>query len=266
MGLMILLLESFLVKKLSARNRKDLDDVSEKTGIQVRSCRRQFDNIKRVYKIVEDSSGDLVKCIQSTFLLSDDLARKYASVAYLTSNRFETNKKKLLFLKFEDFLYCANLMICNWSCPKPDCSYEETAFDIDREFLQDLRELKQVLERESYDELKSYTLGALRLKIADRSYKDIESNFKSYTRAFVNIAYGLNHSKDLKDLFIDIVEKFVEPLRQARWTESDVKKYLETYTVGGSRIQIYKNDPHRHEVWERYLSNMSKFIVKMYHT
>ena len=37
----------FLGKKLSTRNRKDLDDVSEKTGISLRSCRRQFDNIKQ---------------------------------------------------------------------------------------------------------------------------------------------------------------------------------------------------------------------------
>ena len=36
----------FLGKKLSSKNRKDLDDVSEKTGISLKSCRRQFDNIK----------------------------------------------------------------------------------------------------------------------------------------------------------------------------------------------------------------------------
>ncbi len=37
----------FLGKKLSTKNRKDLDDVSEKTGVSLRSCRRQFDNIKQ---------------------------------------------------------------------------------------------------------------------------------------------------------------------------------------------------------------------------
>ena len=30
--------------------RKDLDEVSEKTGVSLKSCRRQFDNIKRIFK------------------------------------------------------------------------------------------------------------------------------------------------------------------------------------------------------------------------
>ncbi len=37
----------FLGKKLNTKNRKDLDDVSEKIGVSLRNCRRQFDNIKQ---------------------------------------------------------------------------------------------------------------------------------------------------------------------------------------------------------------------------
>ncbi|XP_035214059.1 acidic fibroblast growth factor intracellular-binding protein-like isoform X2 [Stegodyphus dumicola] len=233
-------IREFLGKKLSARNRKDLDDVSEKTGIQIKSCRRQFDNVKRVYKIVEDSSGELVKSIRSTFLLSECLARKYAAIAYLTSNRFETSKKKLQYLTFDDFLFCANWMMCNWSCPKPDCSYEETAMEIDREFLQDLRELKQILEKDTFDELKAYVLSSLRSKLPDRTYSDLDANFKSFTRTFVNIAYGLNHSKEVRDLFVDIVEKFIEPLRQGRWSEKDLQKFLEVYTSSASHMQLFR--------------------------
>ncbi|GBM01904.1 Acidic fibroblast growth factor intracellular-binding protein [Araneus ventricosus] len=76
-------IREFLGKKLSARNRKDLDDVSEKTGIQVKSCRRQFDNVKRVYKVVEDSSCELVDSIRVTFLLSENLARSVISVHFI---------------------------------------------------------------------------------------------------------------------------------------------------------------------------------------
>ena len=39
-----------LGRKLNSKLRKDLDEVSEKTGIFVRACRRQFDNIKKVFK------------------------------------------------------------------------------------------------------------------------------------------------------------------------------------------------------------------------
>ena len=37
-----------LGRKLTSRLRKDLDEIADKTGVSLRSCRRQFDNIKRV--------------------------------------------------------------------------------------------------------------------------------------------------------------------------------------------------------------------------
>ena len=38
-------------KKLSSRFRRDLDELAEKTGVSLKSCRRQFDNVKRVFKV-----------------------------------------------------------------------------------------------------------------------------------------------------------------------------------------------------------------------
>ena len=38
-----------LGRKLNSKLRKDLDEVSEKTGIFVRACGRQFDNIEKVF-------------------------------------------------------------------------------------------------------------------------------------------------------------------------------------------------------------------------
>ncbi|GIY80523.1 acidic fibroblast growth factor intracellular-binding protein B [Caerostris extrusa] len=185
---------------------------------------------------------------------------------YLTSNRFETNKKKLHYLTFDDFLYCANWMMCSWCCPKTDCSFEETSLEMDREFLLDLRDLKQVLDRDIYDDLKAYVLGVMKSKLPDKIYADLDSNLKSFTRAIVNIAYGLNHSKEARDLFADIVEKFVEPLRQSRWSERDVRNFLETFTAAAGHTHLFKSDLHLLEVWERYMSIMCRFIVKMYHS
>lgn len=56
-----------------------MDEVAEKTGITLKSCRRQYDNVKRVFKIVEDLPGSLTTNIKQHFLLSDDLA-KYAII------------------------------------------------------------------------------------------------------------------------------------------------------------------------------------------
>jgi len=52
-----------------------MDEVAEKTGITLKSCRRQYDNIKRVFKIVEDLPSSLAGNIKQHFLLSEDLAK-----------------------------------------------------------------------------------------------------------------------------------------------------------------------------------------------
>jgi hypothetical protein len=41
--------------------------------------------------------------------------RQYAAIVFIANNRFETGKKKLSHLTFEDFVFCANQMITNWS-------------------------------------------------------------------------------------------------------------------------------------------------------
>lgn len=74
-------IRELLGKKLSSRHRKDLDEVSEKTNVTLKSCRRQFDNIKRVFKMVEELPGNLMQNIKCNFLLSDELSR-YSFVAF----------------------------------------------------------------------------------------------------------------------------------------------------------------------------------------
>ena len=66
-------------KKLSSRLRKDLDEICEKLasvdktvigcgtvpGIRLKSARRQFDNVKRVFKTIEEMAGDYVTNIKN---------------------------------------------------------------------------------------------------------------------------------------------------------------------------------------------------------
>lgn len=68
-------MRELLGKKLTSRHRKDLDEVAEKTNINLKSCRRQFDNVKRIFKVVEEMPGSLVQNIQKYFLLSEELAK-----------------------------------------------------------------------------------------------------------------------------------------------------------------------------------------------
>ncbi|CAM1154855.1 FIBP (predicted) [Pycnogonum litorale] len=197
-----------LGKKLTSRNRKDLDEVNEKTNVTLKSCCRQFDNIKRVFKAVEEMVGSLIINIQQNFLLSDELAREYAALVFITNQRFETSKKKLQYLTFKDFLQCADLIIKNWSCRcLNECRFGDTDVDIDRMFLRDLREVKSLLERDNIEEYRYLVVQSLHAKSSDKVASDVDANFKIISRTMVNIAYGLNHSKEVRDIFIDLVEK-----------------------------------------------------------
>ena len=57
--------------KLSQRQRKELDEVSEKTQVRLRSCRRQFDNIKRISRAIEEHKN--VNVFKEIFLLEDKM-------------------------------------------------------------------------------------------------------------------------------------------------------------------------------------------------
>jgi len=74
-----LLCREIVGKKLSSRLRKDLDEICEKitsidrnassyggnmTGLRIKSARRQFDNVKRVFKTIEEMAGDYVTNIK----------------------------------------------------------------------------------------------------------------------------------------------------------------------------------------------------------
>uniref|UniRef100_A0A4X2JUK2 FGF1 intracellular binding protein n=1 Tax=Vombatus ursinus TaxID=29139 RepID=A0A4X2JUK2_VOMUR len=195
-----------LGKKLSKGTKKDLDDISTKTGVTLKSCRRQFDNFKRVFKVVEEMRGSLAGNIQQHFLLSDRLARDYAAVVFFANNRFETGKKKLQYLTFGDLAFCAELMIQNWTPGAVDSQVDDMDVDLDKEFLQDLKELKVlVADKDLLDLHKSLVCTALRGKLS--IFPEMEANFKNLSRGLVNIASKLTHTKDVRDLFVDLVEK-----------------------------------------------------------
>jgi hypothetical protein len=64
---------------------------------------------------------------------------------FIAGNRFETNKRKLHYLSFNDFYNCAHSMMTHWTSPIVD---EDSTADVEREFLMDLRDLRLLLDRE----------------------------------------------------------------------------------------------------------------------
>lgn len=137
-----------LGKKLSSRYRKDLDEVADRTGIRLKSCRRQFDNVKRIFKSVEELPGSVTNNIKQSFLLPDELARKYSVIVFIACLRFETAKRRLQYLDFSDFFECAQAIMTYWTYTYQHSGPEYYDTEMDREFLLDLREIRSLLDKE----------------------------------------------------------------------------------------------------------------------
>ncbi|XP_077997432.1 acidic fibroblast growth factor intracellular-binding protein-like [Glandiceps talaboti] len=254
-----------LGKKLSSKNRKDLDDISDKTNVKLRSCRRQFDNFKRVFKMVEDMEGPMFKNIRVHFLVSEKLAKQYAAIVFFANNRFDTGKKRLQYLTVPDFTFCADEMIDHWTAGSVDSKVDIDA-DFDRDFLQELRDLKILLDRDMGDVHKGLVCSAIQDKMSEKVYADMESNFKALSRGVINIAVGMIHSKDLRDFFNDVVERVIDPCRQAGWTPENVKSFLEVYESSCHQIEYFKRQPRLLAVFKRYMDTFTRCILRMYHS
>uniref|UniRef100_A0A674ASM7 Fibroblast growth factor (acidic) intracellular binding protein b n=1 Tax=Salmo trutta TaxID=8032 RepID=A0A674ASM7_SALTR len=234
-----------LGKKLSKGTKKDLDDISCKTAITLKSCRRQFDNFKRVFKVVEELKGPLVENIQRHFLLSDTLARDYAAIVFFANSRFETGKRKLQYLSFQDFAFCAGQLISYWTIGAVDSMVEDMDVDLEKEFLHELKDLKVLVnDKDMMDQHKMY-----------------DGCKHNLSRALINLASKLTHTKDVRDLFIDLVEKFIEPCRYDRWTVAEITLFLTHYTNAAHCLGTFRHQM----IWDRYMGVIKSCILQMYH-
>uniref|UniRef100_A0A069DT76 Putative acidic fibroblast growth factor intracellular-binding protein n=1 Tax=Panstrongylus megistus TaxID=65343 RepID=A0A069DT76_9HEMI len=253
-------IRELLGKKLSSRYRKDLDEVSEKTGVSLKSCRRQFDNVKRIYKMVEDMQGSVIQNIRNLFLLPEDLAKRYGTVVLLACLRLETGKKKLQYLTFRDLYECSVAIMSSWTYPVGTSDHDD--IDLDREFLLDLRDIRTLLEKEK--EHKHLVCSKLRPELLDKAYQELEFNFKNYSRSIITIGCNLHRTRELRMLFVELVEKCIDPWRQVSWSVSDLTAFLDAYTHCALQLDCLRENDTK-TAWERYMSVLKICLIKMYH-
>ena len=188
----------------------------------------------------------------------------FSPQVFIINHRFElTGKRKLNYVTFGDITHCAQGMMERWT-PR---GRDDGDADLDRDFLMDLRELKALAERDALEEHKSAVVGALKgKKIEERSLLDLEANFKNYSRALIHIASGLNHGKEARDIFVDIVEKIVEPARNARWIYADLSRFLAQYETSAKEMLVVANNNKLYSVLDRFLTTMTACILRLYHS
>ncbi|XP_011497797.1 PREDICTED: acidic fibroblast growth factor intracellular-binding protein [Ceratosolen solmsi marchali] len=248
-------------KKLTSKNRKDIEEVGEKTGVSLKSCRRQFDNVKRVFKAVEDLPGSLVTNIKQHFLLPEELAKRYAAVVFIICLRFEMNKRKLQFLTFPDLYHCANCMMSLWTYQFTGSEYFDT--DLDREFLLELPECRILLENEKHH--KHLVCIKLKPMLLERIYQELDLNFRTYSRAIIGIACNLHRTRELRFFFLELVERCIEPWRQVNWSHTDLRNFLGTFTQCALDMDVLRENELR-DAFDRYMKVLTSCLLRMYHT
>ncbi|CAM9808393.1 unnamed protein product [Ascophyllum nodosum] len=108
-----------LGKKVTSKTRKDLDDVSDLTGVPLRSCHRQYDNIRRLLSNLEDSSAlphmSVAKEVREKVGLPLGLAAKYTAVVFLLHLRFQiySSRRSTAHLTADD-LCCSAMGLLNY--------------------------------------------------------------------------------------------------------------------------------------------------------
>uniref|UniRef100_A0A8D8KW31 Acidic fibroblast growth factor intracellular-binding protein n=1 Tax=Culex pipiens TaxID=7175 RepID=A0A8D8KW31_CULPI len=250
-------------KKFSSRNRKDLDEVAEKTGVRLKSCRRQFDNIKRIFKAVEDIPGNTTTNIKQQFLLPDELAQKYAAVVFIACLRFETTKRKLQYLNFRDFFECAQAIMTSWTYTYQHAGPDYYDTEMDKEFLLDLREIRYLLEKEK--EIKCLVTMRLKPTMLDRVFQEIDSNFRSYWRSIITIAGGLHRTRELRQLFLELTERLIEPWKQNNWSKDHVTQFMKCLTQSVLDMEVPRDNQDIRCLWDRYMQVVTVCLLKMYH-
>ncbi|GAM18980.1 hypothetical protein SAMD00019534_021550, partial [Acytostelium subglobosum LB1] len=139
------LMRELIGRKLTSGQRRDLDDTSEKLRIRLINSERQFDNLKRISRIVfGDNRSSSIDIIMNEFSLSRELAMKYVKVLFLCFHRFDLSHKRVVGLSTNELMKAAEIVMSNWGDPA-----RLFYMELDIKLKEDVRDLKVYLSKES---------------------------------------------------------------------------------------------------------------------
>eukprot|EP00735_Rhodelphis_limneticus_P004256 TRINITY_DN15827_c0_g1::TRINITY_DN15827_c0_g1_i1::g.22587::m.22587 TRINITY_DN15827_c0_g1::TRINITY_DN15827_c0_g1_i1::g.22587 ORF type:complete len:374 (-),score=27.45,sp/Q9JI19/FIBP_MOUSE/32.69/2e-56,FIBP/PF05427.6/1.9e-73 TRINITY_DN15827_c0_g1_i1:119-1240(-) len=249
------LMKEFLAKKLSSKVRKELEDIGDKHGVRLQSCKRQFENARRIVKYLKDIDFQpLLKTIESIFCISPELCARYARITFLWFHRFEIQRKKVQFLEYSDLDHFAATMMVNWT--------DGASVELDPIFLDDTHSIKGLLsERDLVDSYRTLVRQRFTLE-SDRSQR-LDNKFSSILRVLLNLSADLSKAKELKDFTVDIVEKIGEKFVSLPFRKDEVAQFFkalyEAFTeLEPPALKRYQNS------WLRFLNGVLACLLPIY--
>lgn len=96
--------------------------------------------------------------------------------------------------------------------------------------------------------------------VSPRNLSEIEPGFKVLTRNILSLGIG---GKDMKDFFVVLVEKIVEPLKQMRLEKTEVAQFLKAYSEAATDNVMLIEDGVKRTL-EKYMATLGPCILAVY--
>lgn len=201
-------LRELLGKKLSAKERRDLDETSTKTGIPLFACRRMFDNLRDILESVREMQRDLdlslSELIANQFHFDEDVSKTYAIGVFSCHHQFTIGSRTAWFkdLQYDDLEFCLETIMLHWTRQE-----NKDPLQIDLDLIL-LKEIRQYLftHFSKIDQLVKGTISTM--KINSKNTKLTHKNLKPIVKNLIWVCGKLNQKKEFRDFLIDICEKF----------------------------------------------------------
>eukprot|EP01137_Pigoraptor_chileana_P014800 Opistho-2@69924 len=145
----------------------------------------------------------------------------YARIVFVCANKLEVSKKRVAHLAFSDIVQCAGVMMALWTPVGA-----APGVQLDPVFLQELRDLKFLLNNDRDVLAEHRALVAAELAAHGDTFKTLHAHFKGVARACLAIGAGLSQPKEFRDVFVDVVDKVVDPLRALDWTLIEIDYFF----------------------------------------
>mmetsp|Transcript_31204 Transcript_31204/g.100118 ORF Transcript_31204/g.100118 Transcript_31204/m.100118 type:complete len:419 (-) Transcript_31204:22-1278(-) len=289
-------MRELLGKALSKGDGREVEDNSEMLRVQVRSVRRQFNNTKRIMKHVETeiqavrASGRLLtktilEMIQEDFCLPMELASQYLHMIFLCFNKIETFKSRLNLLDFNEWNSLSGVVMAMWG--------SEKSLELDLHFTDQMRQAKEaLLDKETFSDIRKHILSSFKSTIADldgawsggggggsihlgtgtgshhmqttrKMMAALESNFNSIMKAIAQIGSGLQEWREVRDLFVDLNDKVLQPLDQA---DMSLEQVMILFSSMDKALSVSKKKqlPMWAAAWRKCVEAIKMLTVTMY--
>ncbi|KAL9657453.1 hypothetical protein ABK040_016721 [Willaertia magna] len=252
------------------------------------SALTDFTGISNVNENTFDTLMIMTRIVQNSFYLPERLAEKYVTVVFMGDQRFETSKRVMKDFNFQDLFFFSSRILKHWtlqarlleeleSSTSIKATSENTQLGTSPTFIAfnthktndepitvldiqqislnfvKFRDIKSILfsDRSKLKEFQSIVMKQLandKAFVENDLRERIDDSLPSIIKSLLQIAQGLITQKEMRDVFIDIYEKFVEPILKLKLTNHQLFQILEairesfelTSSIKPHYIQKYK--------------------------